>query len=238
MRQRLAHLEHARREFIANASHELRTPLFALAGLLELLDDEELDEATRNEFLSTAREQSDRLTRLATDLLDLNRLDAGRLHVEREMVDLDDLADTIANEFRAVAQAKEHPLEVLPARATAVADEQRVLQIGRALVENALLHTPPGTTVRLRTRTSEDSRALLVVEDDGPGISGEHTDHVFERFYRVNGTVTSGSGLGLAIARELAQLMGGQISVESRPGLTAFTLSLPVAKVPAPEPVA
>src|SRR5262245_12720117 len=238
MRQRLAHLEHARREFVANASHELRTPLFALAGLLELLDDEELDEATRNEFLSTAREQSDRLTRLATDLLDLNRLDAGRLHVEREVVDLDELADTIANEFRAVAQAKEHPLAVLPARATAVADEQRVLQIGRALVENALLHTPSGTTVRLRTRTSEDSRALLVVEDDGPGISGEHTDHVFERFYRVNGTVTSGSGLGLAIARELAQLMGGQISVESRPGLTAFTLSLPVARVPAPEPVA
>jgi len=238
MRQRLAHLEHARREFIANASHELRTPLFALAGLLELLDDEELDEATRNEFLSTAREQSDRLTRLATDLLDLNRLDAGRLHVEREVVDLDDLADTLANEFRAVAQAKEHPLEVLPARAAAVADEQRVLQIGRALVENALLHTPPGTNVRLRTRTAEDGRALLVVEDDGPGIPGEHTDHVFERFYRVNGTVTSGSGLGLAIARELAQLMGGQISVESRPGLTAFTLSLPVAKVPAPEPVA
>ncbi len=238
MRQRLAHLEHARREFIANASHELRTPLFALAGLLELLDDEELDEETRNEFLSTAREQSDRLTRLATDLLDLNRLDAGRLHVEREVVDLDELADTIANEFRAVAQAKDHPLEVLPARARAVADEQRVLQIGRALVENALLHTPAGTTVRLRTRASEDGWALLVVEDDGPGIPGEHTDHVFERFYRVNGTVTSGSGLGLAIARELAELMGGQISVESRPALTAFTLSLPVAKVPAAEPVA
>jgi signal transduction histidine kinase len=239
MRQRLAHLEHARREFIANASHELRTPLFALAGLLELLDDEDLDEATRNEFLSTAREQSDRLTRLATDLLDLNRLDAGRLHVERETVELDELADTLADEFRAVAKAKEHRLEVLRARAAAVADEQRVLQIGRALVENALLHTPAGTTVRLRTRTNEDGRALLVVEDDGPGgIPGEHTDHVFERFYRVNGTVTSGSGLGLAIARELAELMGGQISVDSRPGLTAFTLSLPPARVPAAASVA
>jgi signal transduction histidine kinase len=238
MRQRLAHLEHARREFIANASHELRTPLFALAGLLELLDDEDLDEATRNEFLSTAREQSDRLTRLATDLLDLNRLDAGRLHVERETVELDELAETLANEFRAVAKAKEHPLELLTARASAVADEQRVLQIGRALVENALLHTPPGTTVRLRTRTSENGTALLVVEDDGPGIPGEHTDHVFQRFYRVNGTVTSGSGLGLAIARELAELMRGEISIASRPGLTAFTLSLPVAKVPAAAAVA
>jgi len=228
MRQRLAHLEHARREFVANASHELRTPLFALAGLLELLDDEELDDETRREFLTTAREQSDRLTKLATELLDLNRLDAGRMHVERETVELDELADVLVDEFRAVALAKDHPLEILGASATAVGDEQRVLQIGRVLVENAILHTPAGTTIRVRTRT-HDNRALFAVEDDGPGIAREHLEHVFERFYRVNGTVTSGSGLGLAIAHELTELMGGSIDVDSRPGLTAFTLSLPLA---------
>ena len=231
MRQRLAHLEHARREFIANASHELRTPLFALAGLLELLDDEDLDEETRREFLTTAREQSDRLTKLATGLLDLSRLDAGRLHVERRPSSWT-RSRGARDEFRAVAQASEHPLEVLGASATAVADEQRVLQIGRVLVENALLHTPPGTQVRVRTR-SHDGRALLSVEDDGGhGIPPEHSDHVFERFYRVNGEVTSGSGLGLAIARELAELMGGQIEFESRPGRTVFTLSLPAAVLP------
>ena len=231
MRQRLAHLEHARREFIANASHELRTPLFALAGLLELLDDEDLDEETRREFLTTAREQSDRLTKLATGLLDLSRLDAGRLHVERETVELDALAEVLADEFRVVAQASDHSLEVLGASASAVADELRVLQIGRVLVENALLHTPTGTQLRVRTR-SRDGRALLSVEDDGQGIPQEHADHVFERFYRVNGEVTSGSGLGLAIARELAELMGGQIEFESRPGRTVFTLSLPAAALP------
>jgi signal transduction histidine kinase len=237
MRQRLAHLEHARREFIANASHELRTPVFALAGLLELLGDEELEEETRREFVATAREQSDRLTKLATELLDLSRLDAGRLHLERQPVRLDELAQALADEFRAVAHSNDHPLEVLGARATAVADEQRVLQVGRILVENALLHTPPGTTVHIRTRT-RDSRALLSVEDTGFGIPGEHHEHVFERFYRVNGAVTSGGGLGLAIARELTELMGGAIELDSRPGRTVFTLSLPAAAARETAPVA
>ena len=237
MRQRLAHLEHARREFIANASHELRTPLFALAGLLELLDDEELDDETRREFLGTAREQSDRLTKLATDLLDLSRLDAGRLHVERQTVELEELADVLQDEFRAVAQGSEHPLDVHGERVAAVADEQRILQVGRVLIDNALLHTPPGTSIRIVT-AHRDGHAVLSVEDDGPGIPQEHLAHVFERFYRVNGTVTSGSGLGLAIARELAELMGGELEVASQPGRTTFTLTLPPAALPVRTPVA
>ena len=101
-------------------------------------------------------------------------------------------------------------------------DEQRVLQIGRALVENALVHTPPGTRVR-RTRR----RRVLEVEDEGPGIPAEHAEHVFERFYRVDGRCASGSGLGLAIARELARAMGGSLELESEPGRTVFTLRLP-----------
>src|SRR6187397_2879715 len=96
MRVRLAQLDGARREFVANASHELRTPLFSLGGFLELLDDEYLDEATRQEFLSSMREQVVRLTKLASDLLDLTRLDAGRMTVEREPVDLGALAEEIA----------------------------------------------------------------------------------------------------------------------------------------------
>src|SRR5204862_1888104 len=87
MRVRLAQLDHARREFIANASHELRTPLFALGGFLELMTEEDLDSQTRAEFMSTMREQVERLTKLATELLDLSRLDAGRLSLEREPID-------------------------------------------------------------------------------------------------------------------------------------------------------
>jgi len=101
-----------------------------------------------------------------------------------------------------------------------------VLQVGRALVENALRHTPTGTRVLVRTGRV-DGRPFLAVEDDGPGILGEDAVHVFERFYRGDGgQAASGSGLGLAIARELAEAMQGQIVLASEPGRTVFTLLL------------
>jgi signal transduction histidine kinase len=230
MRQRLAGLERARREFIANASHELRTPLFSLGGFLELLENEDLDPATQMEFLRVMREQIDRLTKLATELLDLSRLDAGRMHVEAEPLDLEALARALAQEFHPVAVASGHDVDVEDgAAATAVGDEERALQIGRILVENALVHTPAGTRVRLST-ARRDGKALLQVEDNGPGIPGADLPHVFDRFYRVEGALASGSGLGLAIARELAGVMGGTVELESVPGRTAFALSLPVAR--------
>ena len=227
MRLRLAQLEHARREFIANASHELRTPLFSLGGFVELLADEELDEPTRKEFLETMRQQLDRLTRLATDLLDLSRLDAGRMHVERVPVDLASIAGSLVEEFGPIAQAGGHELDaVVGVEAGAMGDEERVQQIGRVLVENALHHTPAGTRVRVRARVNGEI-AELTVEDDGGGIPPEHGQNVFERFYRIEGTLASGSGLGLAIAHELAELMGGEIALRSSLERTAFTLTLP-----------
>jgi signal transduction histidine kinase len=227
MRERLAALERARREFIANASHELRTPIFALGGHLELLTDEDVDEATQREFLSEMRLQVERLTKLATDLLDLSRLDAGRLHVELAPVDLGEIAASLAVEFGAVGRGSEHILDPEHgASATALADEERVRQIGRILVENAIVHTPPGTVVRLTT-VERDDGAELLVEDNGPGIREGDQPHIFERFYRSDGVVTSGSGLGLAIAQELAAVMGGEITLASQPGRTVFALHLP-----------
>jgi signal transduction histidine kinase len=227
MRLRLARLDHARREFVANASHELRTPLFSIAGALELLAEESLDEHTQAEFVATMREQVERLSRLAADLLDLTRLDAGRIVAEAEPIELEAIAAILGDEFRAVARSRGHRLEVDgDGGVHALGDEQWVLRAGRALVENALVHTPPGTTVRLRVSEDGD-HALLTVADDGPGIPPEHLAHVFERFYRVDGARASGSGLGLAIARELAELMGGSVEAVSRPGQTAFTIVLP-----------
>jgi signal transduction histidine kinase len=228
MRLRLAGLEHARREFIANASHELRTPLFSLGGHLELLDDEDLDEATRNEFIGRMREQVERLTKLAGELLDLSRLDAGRLRVDREPVDLAHIAELLVDEFESLAQGTGHELmQRVDGSATGLGDEQRVLQVGRALVENALRHTPAGTCVQVRASRDGENVALSV-HDDGPGIAPAATGHVFERFYRGDtGGRASGSGLGLAIARELAEAMQGEIDLSSKPGRTVFTLSLP-----------
>ncbi len=236
MRVRLGQLESVRRAFVATASHELRTPLFALGGFIELLEDEDLDDETRRQFLSTMSGQVDRLTKLATDLLDLSRVDAGGLSVAHEEVELGETAQGLVEEFRALAESSGHTLEVdLGAGATVLGDEERVAQVGRALIDNALVHTPPGTTVVVRARRA-DGRAWLEVEDDGPGIPADQLGRVFERFYRVEGGIAPGSGLGLAIARELAELMGGSVRASSRPGRTAFTLELPAAPLARPLP--
>jgi signal transduction histidine kinase len=235
MRVQLAQLDTARKEFVANASHELRTPLFSLAGFLELMADEDLDEETRAGFLATTREQVDRLTKLAADLLDLSRMDAGRLRVEREEVVLGDAARALVDELTPLAEATGHRLVLeTDADAWALADEERVLQIARALAGNALAHTPPGTEITVAT-ARVDGRAQLAVTDDGPGIPREHAERIFDRFYRVEGPHASGSGLGLAIARELAERMGGTVELVSVRGRTTFTLSLPAAPVAAGE---
>ena len=230
MQSRLDQVDRARKDFIANASHELRTPLFSLGGFLELLENEDLDDATREEFLLTMREQVRRLTKLASDLLDLSRLDAGAVEIEREPIDLNATARTLVREFRGLAA--KHGSRVVLTRdgdqaPRAVGDEQRVQQIGRVLVDNAIRHTPRGTEVRVGVR-GENGHAQLAVTDDGPGITDAGRDHLFERFARGEHATAAGSGLGLAIARELAQRMNGSLEVESRPGHTRFTLELPV----------
>ena len=116
----------------------------------------------------------------------------------------------------------------LDGAARALGDDERALRIGRALVENALRHTPPGTQVVVRAGGA--ARAVLEVADDGPGIPDSELGQVFDRFYRGDGSLASGSGLGLAIARELAELMDGRLEVESRPGHTVFRLVLPPAE--------
>src|SRR5262249_24499396 len=165
--------------------------------------------------------------KLATDLLDLSRLEAGRLAVARESFDLGAAGELLATEFGTRASATDHRIEVeLRSHTPALADEERVLQVGMVLVDNALVHTPPGTTVTIVV-ASDNRDARLSVADDGPGIPSDAQTHVFDRFFRLDGTVAAGSGLGLAIAREVVGLMGGRIELESRPGSTTFTLVLP-----------
>ncbi len=226
MQQRLARLDAARKEFIANASHELRTPIFSLGGFVELLEDEEPDPAQREEFVRTMRGQVDRLTKLTADLLDLSKLDADTMELNPERVDLTPLANSILSEFRPAADRRGSKLELRagPGPAVALADPGRVGQIIRILVDNALKHTPEGTAVTVTT-LRDNGVAELIVTDEGPGIDPRSLGHVFERFH--TGDSVSGSGLGLAIARELALRMDGRLDVASRRGFTAFTLELP-----------
>jgi two-component system, OmpR family, sensor kinase len=233
MQRRLADLERARKQFIANASHELRTPIFSLGGFVELLQDEDPEPEARAEFVQTMREQVERLTKLTTDLLDLSTLDAGALEIAPRDIALDGLVREVAREFGPVADHRGSRLEVrTPTQpAVAVADPERVRQIIRILLDNALTHTPDGTKVTVTTYNA-NHRAELTVSDEGPGIPKRIQERMFDRFF--TGDSVSGSGLGLAIARELAQRMGGRIAVTSTKGFTAFTLDLPPAAVAVP----
>jgi len=228
MRARLERLDSARKEFIANASHELRTPIFSLGGFAELLEEEDLDPGARAEFLRTMRAQIQRLTKLATDLLDLSKLDADALSVSIEPVELGATAARVAAEFRPRAERTGHVLVVEDEPGPlASADPDRVEQIVRILIDNALSHTPEGTEITV-TATLEKGGPTLAVADDGPGIDPEARGKVFDRFF--TGGEGKGSGLGLAIARELARLMGGDLVLDARRGRTVFELRLPEAR--------
>ena len=227
MQVRLARLDSARKEFIANASHELRTPIFSLGGFVELLEHEEPDAESRDEFVRTMRQQVDRLTKLTTDLLDLSKLDADAIEIRLEALDLGALAERTAAEFRPLADRHLSRLSLSSeaGRPTlALGDPDRCGQILRILLDNALTHTPEGTEITVATR-SLGGTSELSVSDDGPGIEPRSRARVFERFY--TGASAGGSGLGLAIARELALRMGGQLAVSSRRGRTDFVLELP-----------
>jgi two-component system OmpR family sensor kinase len=226
MQAQLRQLDVARKEFIATASHELRTPIFSLAGFVELLQSEELDEATRREFLDTMSEQVARLQKLSVDLLDLSRLDAGSVELHSEPVDLSELARSVVNEFTPALADHETDLDMrLPDQGPeALCDPVRVAQIVRILLDNALRHTPAGTQVSVGAARSNGTAGLTVI-DTGPGLPEHSETKVFERFY--TGDAARGAGLGLAIARELAERMDGRLRVSSADRGTAFTLELP-----------
>jgi signal transduction histidine kinase len=225
MRGRLARLDDARKEFIANASHELRTPIFSLGGFVELIEEDDPDPAARAEFVATMRGQIDRLTKLTTDLLDLSKLDADALTVRADEMDLTALAKSIAEEFGPAAEAHSSSIQVAETGPVkALGDPERVQQIIRILIDNALSHTPEKTRITVTSKLQQ-GEPTLIVADNGPGIDRERAARVFERF--VTGDEVSGSGLGLSIARDLTLLMGGNLRLSARPGHTEFILRLP-----------
>jgi signal transduction histidine kinase len=148
MQRQLGELDSARKRFIATASHELRTPIFSLGGFLELLQDEELDAETRDAFLTQVRDQVERLQKLATDLLDLSKLEAGSLELRPEPTDLacSRGRSPASSSRRSRATSRNLELRLGRAPVEAEVDPERVAQIMRILIDNALTHTPPGRT--------------------------------------------------------------------------------------------
>lgn len=224
MQDRLGRADRARKAFIANASHELRTPLFSLGGYVELMREEDLDEQTQREFLDVMHDQIHRMTKLATDLLDLSKLDTGSVDIQMEQVDLCKLAQAVAREFDPQAANEESEVTVtVPDDLRVTCDPDRTAQIIRILIDNALHHTPDGTAIEVAAR-EEAGEILVTVSDNGPGIAPEDINRIFDRFH--TGDKTGGTGLGLSIAKEMAMAMDGELTVKSQPGETTFTLRL------------
>jgi signal transduction histidine kinase len=171
--------------------------------------------------------QVDRLQKLAVDLLDLSRLDAGSFELERDRVDLAELARMVSGEFAPAVRRGDADvqLKTQDAGVEVTCDRERVAQIMRILVDNAIRHTPEGTHVTIST-SRRNGTAKVTVADTGPGLDSSAGTQVFDRFF-TGDSQNGGAGLGLAIAKELAHRMHGEIRLRSRPGRTAFTLELP-----------
>jgi len=212
------------REFVADASHELRTPLTSVLANLELLA-EEL-EGEQAESAQAALRSTRRMRRLVGDLLLLARADARR-EQPRRRVDLAEILTEAAAEVGPMAVDHELSIHAGPAFVEGVRDDLHRLALN--LIENALRHTTPGTHIVAQTGT-DNGDAMLIIEDDGPGIPPEIERRVFERFVRGGGDGGRGSGLGLSIVRAVAELNGGSVSLE-RPNNgtgTRFVIRIPV----------
>ncbi|GLZ13685.1 putative histidine kinase sensor of two-component system [Actinomadura sp. NBRC 104425] len=213
----LAEADRQRREFVANVSHELRTPISALHAVLENVADG-VTPATP-EVLESALEQTERLGRLVTQLLDLSRVDAGAAALDLAEFDVAAFVADVAAEAEAGHPGVQVDTDV-PAGLRALADRDRLHQVLANLLDNAARHGPPGRPVTVTARPGGDGGLVLEVADEGPGIPPSERARVFERFSRGTGSYgrqvgarDGGTGLGLAIARWAVELHGGDIHV-------------------------
>lgn len=226
-------LESVRREFVANVSHELRTPIASIRAAAETLQAGAIEEPElAAELLDGVIRESARLTALVEDLLDLARMESGRMAFRMEAADPAAMVNAGAQRLRAQAERAGLRIEVdapdgLP---KVVADPARIEQVLLNLVHNAIKFTPAGGTVRVSARQAGET-VEIVVEDNGVGVDAEELPRLFERFYKVDrARQSTGTGLGLAIAKHIVQGHGGEIRAESRAGQgSRFIVSLPLA---------
>lgn len=222
MATELAMVDRMRRDLVANVSHELRTPISALQARLENLVDG-VEEA-RPELLRSMLDQTERLGRLVSQLLDLSRLESGVVPLRREHLDAASVLDAVAVEARLHSPGRRIEVEVAPPDLQLHADADRIHQVLANLTANALQFGPSDRPVRLGASTASSTGSstvgddvVLTVSDEGPGITEADADRIFERFYRADSArpgTAGGAGLGLSIARWIVDLHDGQIRAE------------------------
>jgi signal transduction histidine kinase/CheY-like chemotaxis protein len=227
-------LERAKSEFVATASHELRSPLTSIKGFVELLQHSSEGMSDRQrEFIEIILKSTDRLAELVGDLLDVARIEADRVEINRRPIDVGEVAHEVADLIAPrIADKGQHlTVQVSPTVPPALADPGRVRQIVANLLTNAHLYTPEGGHIHVGVE-SDRAWVKIVVEDSGVGMTKEDLARVFDRFYRAGNRTGSnpGTGLGLSIVKSLVELHGGRIAVESEPGRgSSFRVLLPAA---------
>jgi signal transduction histidine kinase/CheY-like chemotaxis protein len=229
-----ARLERAKSEFVATASHELRSPLTSIKGFVELLERSPDLTGRQREFVDIILRSTDRLVDLVNDLLDVARIEADRVELNRRAIDVGEAVHEVA-ELMGPRVADKHQrldLHIAPMLPAALADASRVRQIVANLLTNAHLYSGDGGAIDVSVRANH-TWVEIVVADNGPGMGRDEVDRVFERFYRGgdDGTRTPGTGLGLSIVKSLVDLQGGEIEIDSEPGRgTTFRIRLPCAE--------
>jgi two-component system phosphate regulon sensor histidine kinase PhoR len=220
-------------EFVSAVSHEMKTPLASIKAYVELLADGDAeDETTRDEFFRIINDQADRLQRLIENLLNLARIEAGVVQVNKSPLSLNPLLQEAYNVLQPAAEQKNMKLvaELSPLYLGVLADRDTLLQAAINLMSNALKYTKPGGTVTLRSRLN-DQEVIFEVQDTGVGLSPEDCQKVFEKFYRVkkDKEMAGGTGLGLPLVKHIVEdIHRGRIEVESQPGQgSTFRVVLP-----------
>jgi two-component system phosphate regulon sensor histidine kinase PhoR len=225
-------LETLRRDFVANVSHELRTPCSVILANTETLLSGALDDGPRaQKFVEAVHRNAERLTRLIADLLELSRIEAGKVVIAREPVNVRNAVEHVVDAVEPRAREKQMRVSVSVDADLAVEGDPRALdQVLINLVDNAVKYTPAGGHVTISAHR-DVAAALIVVEDDGPGVEERHKGRLFERFYRVDpgrSRDVGGTGLGLAIVKHLVEAMDGKVRIEdAAPHGTRFCVTLP-----------
>lgn len=239
--EKLKELDLMKSEFLNTVSHELRTPLTSIKAFAEiLLDNVGEDPETQTEFLEIINKESDRLTRLINNLLDLSRIEAGRMKWDRDPLDLFEVVSTAVTSLRGAAEKKGLLLEVeIEEELPTVGDRDKLIQVVTNLLGNAIKFTSEGGTVRVVASRKDLLTARVEVQDSGVGIDPVYHESIFEKFSQVDSSETrdiKGSGLGLPIARSITEHHDGRLFVESELGQgSTFIVELPLHVEPEPE---
>jgi signal transduction histidine kinase len=241
---RLQELDRLKDEFVSTVTHELRTPLTSIRAFSEILhDNPDLEPAERERFLGLVIKESERLTRLINQVLDLAKIESGLAEWRSSRLDLREIVAEALGATSAIFRSRDVAIRsrMAPAVPPVLADRDRVMQVLLNLLSNAAKFSPQHTG-EVEVRLAEEGGAVRVdVEDNGIGIGPEHQAIIFEKFRQVGDPLTqkpAGTGLGLAICRRIVGHFGGRLWVKSEPGRgSVFSFTLPAVAATAPEPV-